>query len=163
MPLPRPLTDAEYKLLRWMIENGDADSDRYLAQLNQAQVSEECLCGYDSIDLQIAGVPFDSKKEMIIISDYLYGPISPPCGAFVFSRGGQLAGLNVHSYDETPVRLPAISDLRAIPKTEPCGPASQGARRLVTPLIEGQRQPSTPGGATSLQHQIFEATAAGDR
>jgi hypothetical protein len=54
---------------------------------------------------------------MTILSDYLYGPDSPPFGAFVFAHGNTLAGLEVYGFGETADRLPTPEELRPLPKT----------------------------------------------
>ena len=117
MSFPRPLTEDERNLVRWMIEHGDAEPEPLLSQLAQAQVISECSCGCASIDFKIEGHPVSPGGGMEIISDYLYGPESPPFGAFVFKRNGLLAGLEVYSYTD-PAPLPRPEELRSFGEPE---------------------------------------------
>ena len=80
-------------------------------QLDDAEVSGVCGCGCASIDFQISDRHTDKKKGMTILSDYLYGPDSPPFGAFVFAHGDTLGGLEGYGFGETADRLPTPEEL----------------------------------------------------
>ena len=97
-----------------MIEHGDVEPDKYVHQLESASVISECECGCASIDFQIGDIKPNLKAGMKIISDYLYGPETPPFGAFVFTCDDILAGLEVYSYTDKPAPLPSVEDLRPI-------------------------------------------------
>ena len=112
MSSPRPLSDEERRLTRWMIEHGDVEPANYLFQLENAVVISQCKCGCASIDFQIGSTLPNIKTGMKIIADYLYGPENPPFGVFVFTRDDVLAGLEVYSFSDTPAPLPAPGDLR---------------------------------------------------
>ena len=45
MSFPRPLTEQERALTRWMIEHGTAGAERFLEQLDKATVVSGCDCG----------------------------------------------------------------------------------------------------------------------
>lgn len=112
MSLPRPLRDEERRLIRWMIEHGDAAPQKYLSQLEDAVVMSECTCGCASIDFQVGNTPPNRKAGLRVIADFLFGPVDIPFGAFVFTCDDMLAGLEVYSFTDTPAPLPAPEDLR---------------------------------------------------
>lgn len=117
MSYPRPLLDEERDLVRWMLQNGEPGAEAYLGQLEVAVVSGVCGCGCASIDFQIGDLHPNRKEGMTILSDFLYGPESPPFGAFVFAHGDTLGGLEVYGFGETAEHLPTPDELRPIRKT----------------------------------------------
>jgi hypothetical protein len=117
MTLPRPLSEEERTLVRWMLQNGEPEAVTFLNQLDDAVVSGMCGCGCGSIDFQIGDRHPDRKNGMTVLSDYLYGPESPPLGAFVFAYGDTLGGLDVYGFGETADRLPTPDELRPLPKS----------------------------------------------
>lgn len=120
MNYPRLLTNAEKDLVSWMIIHGDAPSDRYLAELEKAQVIEGCKCGCASIDFQIDGITPDKEAKMDIISDWMYGdPKGDLFGAYIFTLGGILAGLDLHTYAGPPAPLPSPNDLKPLEENIP--------------------------------------------
>ena len=116
MSFPRTLTENEYRLVRWMIEHGDEDPEKYLPQLEQAKVVSQCCCGCATINFQIGDHPTKFEDGIHTISNYTYGDASKNeyYGAFVFTCGGLLAGLEVYSCMDTPAPLPKPEDLRPI-------------------------------------------------
>lgn len=117
MTIPRPLSQQERVLVRWMLQHGEPRAERFLGQLDVAVVSGVCGCGCASVDFQIGDRHADRQNEMTILSDWLYGPDSPPLGAFVFAHGGTLGGLEVYGFGETADRLPSPEELRPTDKT----------------------------------------------
>jgi hypothetical protein len=100
-----------------MLQNGEPEAVTFLNQLDDAVVSGMCGCGCGSIDFQIGDRHPDRKNGMTVLSDYLYGPESPPLGAFVFAYGDTLGGLDVYGFGETADRLPTPDELRPLPKS----------------------------------------------
>ena len=119
MKCPRPLTDEERRLVRWMIEHGDVAPEKFLRQLEAAIVVSECECGCASINFQIGDTKPDYKEGLKIICDCEYGPEEIPFGAFVFTRDDMLAGLEVYSFTDEPAPLPAPEDLRTFDGKKP--------------------------------------------
>ena len=117
MTLPRPLSAQERVLVQWMLQHGELGAEAFLSQLDDAVVSAVCGCGCASIDFQIGDRHHDRKKGMTILSDYLYGPESPPFGAFVFAHGDTLGGLEVYGFCETADRLHSPGELRPMATT----------------------------------------------
>ena len=117
MTLPRPLSDQERVLVRWMLQHGEEGAEGFLDQLDHAIVSGVCGCGCASVDFQIGDRHPDRKKGMTILSDYLYGTESPLFGAFVFAHGDTLGGLEVYGFGETADRLPSPEELRPMEKS----------------------------------------------
>lgn len=117
MTFPRPLSDQERVLVRWMLQHGEPGAQEFLPQLDDAVVSGVCGCGCASVDFQIGDRHQDRKIGMTILSDYLYGPESLPFGAFVFAHGDILGGLEVYGFGETADRLPAPEELRPMEKS----------------------------------------------
>ncbi|MES1176679.1 MAG: hypothetical protein ABUL62_20315 [Myxococcales bacterium] len=109
---PRPLTEQEYELARWMLEHGHTDAAHFLEQLPIARVVSGCDCGCATLHFEIEG---RSKPTggLHILGDYLFGNDSTLCGAFVFEIAGTLAGLEVYGLaGPAPTVLPEPSDLR---------------------------------------------------
>ena len=113
----RALSSEETALVGWLLENGNESSRRVLPQLHRARVSSLCGCGCASIDFAIQGAPEPADAHgMEVVSDYWWRTDGGNrCGAFVFLRGGLLAGLDLWSIDgvETPGVLPRVNQLRS--------------------------------------------------
>lgn len=112
----RTLTDQESGLIRWLLENGEEHAAAFISQLASARVISRCTCGCASIYFAIAGRCAPTDDGMDILSDYCWqDPSGPLFGAFVFARGGLLAGLD-RSIDgqATATYLPDPSELRPI-------------------------------------------------
>ncbi len=115
---PRPLTERERELVRWMIEHGEVSADEkavLLSQLADASVVARCGCGCASINFAIGGRT-PQGRGMRIVSDFVFGTENEKTltGIFVFSRE-QLAGIEVYSLaaDDVCVELPTPSELRS--------------------------------------------------
>ncbi len=112
----RALTEQEFKLTKWLLENGPGNNEEYLKQLSDAWVVAHCPCGCASIDFSIKGVLPDISGGMNIRSEYYWGNCGNGlCGIFVYANNGQLSGLEVWSIDGVveAKQLPEISQLRA--------------------------------------------------
>ncbi len=116
-PIPenRPLSQPEHALVRWLLEHGNPDAAGFLPQLPHARVVSRCPCGCASIDFSIGADAPPRGAGMHVLSDYVWqADNGAHCGVFVFSFGGQLAGLEVWSADgrlEKVTLLPAIERL----------------------------------------------------
>ncbi len=113
-PIPdhRPLTDHERQLVRWMLEHGSPGSGQFLEQLERAQVVSRCPCGCASIDFEIDEC-LPPSTGMRILGDFEFGDETNLCGAFVFEKGGVLAGLEVYGLAvNAPSVLPNPTELR---------------------------------------------------
>lgn len=116
-----------------MIENGSGTSPDILAQLDRATVAARCACGCASLDLAVDGAEEDKKESMDLIADFAWKTKAGNwCGAFLFTRRGRLAGLDLWSIDgaETPSTLPeiqALHTLATIQEGDPDGTDNRGA------------------------------------
>ena len=113
-PIPdeRRLTAAEYRLARWMLENGGPEAQSFLPQLELARVVSCCPCGCASIDFEVARhpLPVDGLR---ILGDFIYGDESDLKGVFIFERDGVLAGIEVYGLPgDAPKTLPEPEALR---------------------------------------------------
>jgi hypothetical protein len=129
IPEDRPLTAQEVALVRWMLEHGTPAAAQFLPQLVAARVVSRCYCGCASVDFSVGGVAPPPGEPLGILADFEYRTTEGHlCGAFVFERAGQLAGLEVWSLDgqSTPSTLPAIQQL------QPLGSVQQAERRGTT-------------------------------
>jgi len=112
MSFPRPLTDEERALVKWMLEHGEPGADRYLSQLNEAVVISGCACGCASIHFQIGDAPADYKPGLTVISDYIFQRgETGHFGVFVFTEENMLSGLEVYGFEDSPGPLPIIEEL----------------------------------------------------
>jgi hypothetical protein len=117
----RPLSDEERSLVRWMLEHGESHAPAFLLQLEQARVASRCRCGCASVDFSVAGKR-SSVTGMDILSDYVWEDAEGhKFGAFVFARGGLLAGLDLYSVDGAVTRtwLPKPEHLQPLPFATP--------------------------------------------
>ena len=111
-PGGRPLTDEERALACWPLEHGESHATSFLPQLERARVVGGCHCGCTSIDFTVEGSPPPSGG-LRVLGDFLYGTEAEPYGAFIFERGGVLAGLEVYGLaGDAPTALPSPSALR---------------------------------------------------
>ena len=113
MPTPegRALTSAETELIRWLLINGEAGAERFLAGVESLRVVASCKCGCASVDFTA-----NMDGEMAVVSDFgAVGPDGMPGGVFLFTRGGRLAGLEVWSPGAPITELPAPASLRPLP------------------------------------------------
>ena len=112
----RPLSNEERSLVRWMLEHGESQATSFLSQLEQARVSSRCRCGCASVNFSIAGKE-SSVRGLDILSDHAWEDAEGhKFGAFVFARGGLLAGIDLYSMDGevTPTWLPKPDQLRPL-------------------------------------------------
>ena len=133
IPEFRPLSEQERALLRWMIEQSSDVRSELSAQVDHTTVAARCGCGCASIDLAVDGVEEDKKEPMDLIADYAWKTKGGNlCGAYLFTRRGHLAGLDLWSIDgaETPATLPApeeLSPFSHVQKGDPVGTDNGGA------------------------------------
>lgn len=115
VPERRALHADERALLRWLLEHADAAGSAYLAQLAHARVATRCACGCASIGLEADADPVPGAGEGVsVLSDAEWtSPEGHLHGAYVFARGGRLAGLELWSIDGRglPATLPPLEAL----------------------------------------------------
>ena len=109
----RPLTQRERELARWMREHGNAGAATFLPQLDNAEVLDQrCPCGCASFDLEISGLP-SPTGGLHTLGDYVFGDETDLAGAFIFERGGVLAGVEIYGLvGDAPKGLPRPDALR---------------------------------------------------
>ncbi len=109
----RPLSLAERDLARWMLENGTTEARTFLAQLELAEVTPwRCPCGCASLNFQIQGQP-EAPPGVHILGDYVMGQGNQLAGAFIYSSGGLLSGIEVYGFaEDAPRALPSTENLR---------------------------------------------------
>lgn len=111
VPIPsRPLSRHEHSLAQWMLEHGEPAGISFLAQLPSIRVVSRCACGCGSIDFEV-----DSRDSpeagLRVLGDFVIGDSS--YGAFIFERGGVLAGIELYAMaTDPPDNLPAPELLR---------------------------------------------------
>lgn len=117
VPESRPLTADERALVLWMLEHGGPRAPSYLPHLDSARVVERrCPCGCASIDFSVGGKQAPAGDGLEVLADFQWREAGGGlCGAFVFARGGLLAGLDVWSVDGQAV--PAV-----LPRPEALAP-----------------------------------------
>ena len=115
--VPRPLTDHEEKLIRWLLEHGRSEAGQFLPQVADARVVGCCPCGCASVDFAIKGQVPPLGAGMNDLAHYSWQSAdASTCGVFVYACGDLLGGLEVWSADgETnPTTLPEIDKLKPI-------------------------------------------------
>ena len=114
---PRPLSERERHVTRWIIENGDApaeEKETLLGQLAEAKNAGRCPCGCASVDFSIGGVVPSQKDGLRIVGDFISNDRDGGSnGLFVFSCEGLLAGLEIYQLgsEKIPTELPEPENL----------------------------------------------------
>lgn len=107
----RPLFAHEFSLARWMLEHGDPAGVSFLNQLAGVRVVAQCACGCGSLDFAVDGLD-PPEGGVRILGDYVVG--EERYGAFIFERGGVLAGIELYGMAvDPPGTLPDPTWLRA--------------------------------------------------
>jgi hypothetical protein len=109
----RTLSEAEYRLARWMLEHGDPAGDNFLSQLELVEVTPwRCECGCASINFQLKNhLPAPPGTQ--ILGDFVFGSEGSECGIFIFESGGLLSGIEVYGMAiDPPSTLPEPESLR---------------------------------------------------
>lgn len=107
----RPLSAAESRLVRWLLEHGEPGSARFLPELDALRIVARCSCGCASIDFVE-----DGSGPMEVIADFDLRPLGRvPGGVFLFTRGGRLAGLEVYSFGDPIAGCPDPEALVPLP------------------------------------------------
>jgi len=111
----RPLSNEECELALWMLRHGGPDSERYISQLDQAEVTSwRCPCGCASFNFQIRGKPL-ARPGVHVLGDFVFGDDEKLRGIFIFESGGILSGVEVCGMaGDAPTSLPNIGDLRPL-------------------------------------------------
>lgn len=109
----RPLTDAERRLARWMLENGNPEGKAFLSQVEMAEVTPwRCLCGCASINFRIKGHP-PAPPGVHDLGSFVFGSEKDPCGIFIFESADILSGIEVYGMTtDAPNTLPTPESLR---------------------------------------------------
>ena len=112
--IPRPLTEKERLITRWLIEHAEISKEerkRYLNQLEAATVIRKCECGCASIDFAISGVASKAYDPLHPFGDFTAK--DNQFGVFVFSKQNSLAGVEIYPLAELnlPSEFPCPSEL----------------------------------------------------
>jgi len=101
-PEYRELTDAERKLLEWLIANGTDDAPAYAAQLSDAKVVGGCRCGCPSLDLAIGEKRSRTQGFSTVLAEAGgHSPEGVPLIIILHACEGEISLLEVVSTDET--------------------------------------------------------------
>jgi hypothetical protein len=109
----RELTSEERRLVGWMLEHGGPDAEKFIPQLERAQVlPTRCPCGCASIDFSMDGRP-QPGGGLRAVADFVFDSGDEMSGVFVFEQSGVLAGLEVYGLGgDAPKTLPHPDSLR---------------------------------------------------
>ena len=102
VPESRDLTDAERKLLEWLIVNGNDNALAYASQLPHVKVVGGCRCGCPSLHLAIGERMYRTQGISTVLADV--GGDSPegvPVIVILHACEGEISLLEVVSTDET--------------------------------------------------------------
>ena len=114
----RLLTEAEYRLARWMLEHGNPEATKFLSQLEMAEVTPwRCPCGCASFNFQIKGRA-PAPPGVHSLGDFVFGDDDNLCGIYIFEKDGTLGGVEVYGMaTDAPNALPAPEELRPFDAT----------------------------------------------
>ncbi len=102
VPEYRELTDAERKLLEWLIANGTDDAPAYASQLPQVKVVGGCKCGCPSLDLAVGDKQSRTHGISTVLADVGgHSPEGVPVIVILHACEGEISLLEVVSTDET--------------------------------------------------------------
>jgi hypothetical protein len=97
-------------LLRWLLENGNADAYKYLGDLDYIKVVSRCACGCPSVNFTA-----DQRDGISILADFVFDdPDGGLSGVFAFNCKTGLGGIDVWSIDgiANPKQVPDPEMLR---------------------------------------------------
>ena len=101
-PVRRSLSVAEAALVRWLIAHGTPNAQKYIGQVEMAEVVSECTCGCPSIDLAVPGVSSEVPAGSLIISDMVgASPEGVPINVILWVRDDTLSELEIYSTDDS--------------------------------------------------------------
>jgi hypothetical protein len=113
---PRPLSEAERKLLVSVLESADfSGRDELLAQMNGVEVVGRCNCGCATVTLRVDSRPPADETARPIPNEawVLDAEGESVGGVLVFTRGGDLCELELYSNSDEPIReIPSIERVR---------------------------------------------------
>ena len=102
VPEYRELTEAERKLLEWLITNGTDDAPAYASQLPQVKVVGCCKCGCPSLDLAVGGKRSRTHGISTVLAEVGgHSPEGVPVIVILHACEGEISLLEVVSTDET--------------------------------------------------------------
>jgi hypothetical protein len=115
IPVNRPLSLEERRLLEWLLAHGNEGAQDYVSQLDQLSVVAHCGCGCPTINLGFGGAKKRTMGPSHILADFVgIAPENVTVGIILHAREGKLSELEIYSIDETeePFHLPAIETLK---------------------------------------------------
>lgn len=110
---PRALTKEEYELTHWLLENGGAEAQSYLPQLEVADATDwKCPCGCASFNLRVRTKP-EPPPGVHVLGEFVFGNERNLSGVFVYSSGEVLSGVEVYGLaGDAPRFLPSPHEIR---------------------------------------------------
>lgn len=94
----RPLEANELEVIEVLLGAARSGTLRYIGQLERIQVVGSCRCGCPSINLELPSGARDGAPNALVLAD-AEAPDGTPVGVILWTRGGALSGLEVHSWD----------------------------------------------------------------
>ena len=114
-PEHRPLTDAERRLLEWLIAHGSKEAQQYASQASEVRVVAICTCGCPTVDLAIGDRDHRTVGGSLVIADFEgLTPEGIEVGVILHVREGQLSELEIYAMPDVngPFGLPTIESLK---------------------------------------------------
>lgn len=111
----RPMSPTERELLVALLDHEFEGVHALRSQLDVAQVASSCACGCGSIGFSFRGVDVDRSTatgrlpvevEIVNSDGTVHG------GVIVFVHDGLLGDVDVHSFGEGPLPMPALDHVR---------------------------------------------------
>lgn len=94
----RALEANELEVIEVLLGAARSGTLRYIGQLERIQVVGSCKCGCPSINLELPSGVRDGAPKALVLAD-AEAADGTPVGVILWTRGGALSGLEVHSWD----------------------------------------------------------------
>ncbi len=94
----RPLEPDEQEVIEVLLGAARSGTLRYIGQLERLVVVGSCGCGCSSISLELPSGLREGPPEALVLADGEAAD-GTPVGVILWTRGGALSGLEVHSWD----------------------------------------------------------------
>ena len=115
IPVNRPLSPEERRLIEWLIAHGNEGAQNYASQLDQLSVVAHCSCGCPTVDLGFGGATKRTIGPSHVLADFVgIAPEGVEVGIILHAREGRISELEIYAVQdfEGSFDLPIIQSLK---------------------------------------------------